>query len=58
MAGTWQVWGDDGDPVLDGISEETAKAFVETHIHEQPELYIQNEEGDEFEYDGRHWLKT
>jgi hypothetical protein len=56
MTTTWDVWGDGDDPVLAGVSEGTAKQFVETS--ERGDLYIQNEDGDEFEYDGHKWVEV
>jgi hypothetical protein len=53
---TWQVWSDDYSPVLDGVTEEVAKKFVEEDTS-STNLYIQDDEGNEYEYDGRKWRK-
>lgn len=55
---TWQVWGDSEDPVLDGVTEEAAKQYVENNTLDMDDLYVQDAEGNEWEFDGRKWRRA
>jgi hypothetical protein len=56
----WTVWGDSSEPVKRDLTEEQAKDYVIANVGTRSDLYVEDEEGNEYEYDevARKWREA